>query len=250
MADILLVDSNPEHVRSLEGIVKYRTRHAIDVVPDCVQALRRIHDKHPDLILINVLLYGSVEFGFAQALSESPVHATIPIAVHASGHIGDLTRRRIEAQGARLLELPISADELEEELHRPAKVSGIETVTWGQAAPQKRSDKAAKTQENSGVRSLNWSVDGTASKKVPETSPVFESARPTTPPKKSAKREPAPVPQKLPSRNASTGFSPLASSVERVEGPAEAPVEFSPESEWKQVDPESVKNRHRSTKRS
>ena len=30
-------------------------------------------------------------------------HATIPIAVHASGHIGDLTRRRIEAQAHAFL---------------------------------------------------------------------------------------------------------------------------------------------------
>ena len=67
-----------------------------------------------------------------------PSTPPFPVAVHISGHVGDLTQRRIEALGARLLELPISADEIEVELHRTVKVkvSGIETVTWGQAAPE------------------------------------------------------------------------------------------------------------------
>lgn len=253
MAEILLVDSNPEHVRSLDGIVKYRTRHQIEVVPDCVSALRRIHLKRPDLILINVLLYGSEDFGFAKALSESPEHATIPVAVHISGHVGDLTQRRIEALGARLLELPISADEIEVELHRTVKVkvSGIETVTWGQAAPEAVKSRgpqrsgAPKAPAKSGVRSVNWAVDGTASDKTPDPKPAFRAVQPKSSTRPSAGEPiPAQKPKHTTSRT-SGGFAPLASSAERVEGP----TKFVPESEWKKVEPKNVKNRHRSTKR-
>ncbi len=252
MADILLVDSNPEHIRSLSGIIRYRTRNELNVVSDCVQALRRIHSRPPDLILINVLLYCSEDFGFARALAESREHGAIPVATHLSGNVGDLTRRRIEARGARLLELPISADEIEEELHRPVKVSGVETVSWAQAAPATSAQehpKKAPVSETSGdaqtVRSVNWAVDG-GSAETNESKESFRAkARPQAARATERKTTP-PQPDPKPPAPASGGFAPLANSAERVEEPSE----FVSGRHFEKVDPKEVKNRSKSGRRS
>tara|TARA_Y100000588_G_scaffold391142_1_gene498881 strand:- start:4402 stop:5151 length:750 start_codon:yes stop_codon:yes gene_type:complete len=248
MADILLVDSNPEHVRAFEGLVKYRTGHEIEVVPDCVQAIRRVHTRRPDLILINVLLFSSKDFGFAKALSEVPEHADIPLSACLSGHIGELTYKRIEALGAGLLELPVSAGEIDEALNRPRKVTGVETVSWGAAAkPEPTATQKPPPQSQAGkekaIRSVNWAMDGPPSS---QDSSARTSTQRSKPKRASNRKVISDAPVSSSTKDAApTSFAPLTNSAERVESQAE----FAPNARWEEVDPKNVKNRHRSSKR-
>ena len=109
MAEILLVDTNPDHVRALSGLVKYRTSSSIRVTNDCVDAVRTAFMNPPDLIMINAIVFCSADFGFARALAESPETAAIPVIVHVSGRLEPLTTKRIRACGVKkIVELPVS----------------------------------------------------------------------------------------------------------------------------------------------
>lgn len=240
MADILLVDSNPEHVRALGGLIRYRTPNHLDVVPDCVTAIRHIQSNPPDLILINVLLYCSAEFGFARALRELEGEA-VRILVHVSGHVKDLTRLSIEAHGAKLVELPLEASEIREELTKPAfkpVSSGVQSVSWSRVEPN-RNVTSTGTRYASNIRAVNWAVDGTHSKKPQPAAAQSASPKAATSGEATRSRPKTGEPEKA----QSFSFQPLSESAEQV---GEPPT-FRPDGRTglEEVRPEEVKNRRR-----
>jgi CheY-like chemotaxis protein len=138
MAKILLIDSNPDHRKSLKGLFEYRMPHSVVIENDCVAGARACVAERPDLIMINLLLFLDHKFAFSRALSRINQTEKIPVLVHLSGVVEDLSRRNAEVNGAAgVLELPCTAEELGEEIHRAISTGGrrgttaeVKTVTW------------------------------------------------------------------------------------------------------------------------
>ena len=139
MAKVLVVDGNPDHLRLLGGLLRYRTSHQVTVVETCVAGARAAVSDPPDVIMINALLFMGSQYAFPRVLQQNPRTASIPFLVHATGSLGEITQKQIEASGvAGVVELPISADELEAEIIRalggssvlPSGSGGIQPVQW------------------------------------------------------------------------------------------------------------------------
>ena len=95
MAKVLLVDSNPDHRKSLKGLFAYRMTHTVVMVNDCVAGARACVSERPDLIMINLLQFLDNKFAFTKAVGRMQEIGKIPILVHTTGAVEDLTRRRV-----------------------------------------------------------------------------------------------------------------------------------------------------------
>jgi len=183
LSKVLLVDGNPDHIRSLSGLFKYRLKHELVVVGDCTSAFRTLSTQSPDVILINALHFASEDYGFARVLSEEPGHELIGVVVLVSGAVDEIRSRAVERFGATILELPVNAEELSEVI---SKVQGIRVrtsaprpVTWGRA--DEKSENATQRgetpvtvhrvsrkafcpeeteAETETIRPVNWAIDG------------------------------------------------------------------------------------------
>ena len=278
MSDVLLIDGNPDHVRPLSGLFKYRIKHSLDVAGDCVSGLRRIYARPPEVILINALLFASEDYGFARALSEEPAHASIRVVVLISGRLEEIRARAAGQYGATILELPASAGELSKAIETASRLrsqsANPQTVTWGSVEPVRTQDRAAEEKEKpsvqpvswqpldqsketdtNGVRQVNWAIDGGEGQNVKgRGSRKPKPGRPT--PSRAETREPQGS-KRISRKDAKDfrpavfsrgdGFRPISSAVEKVEIPEEetGPQPFRPSNPkgLSDVDPRSVKNR-------
>lgn len=217
MRNVLLVDGNPDHVRLLSGLFKYRLEPNLQVVGDCVAGLRQIYTQAPDVVLVNALLYGSEDFGFPRAMTEGEMNDGIGIVVLVSGRLDEIRERAVKQFRATIVEMPTSADELKEAMEtaqrQRTRSSTPRTVTW-QSADQPSTaepdpevpptvhrvswqafDTAAEADQ---VRPVNWSVDGaggtpgdgvSANNPRESDSPRPKSRRQPTPPRKPTKSD-------------------------------------------------------------
>lgn len=274
-----MIDGNPDHVRPLEGLFKYRVSHDLEVVSDCVSGLRRIYSRPPHAVLINALLFASEDYGFARALAEDAGHASIRVIVLVSGKLEEIRARAVEQFGASVLELPASADEVNESIDRAKglknRSQAPRAVQWGAAEPapaEATSDEppsvqrvawqsfeaAEKTDAGKTVRPVDWSVDGGDPAAGP---PPPASRKPSRKPRPRPRQMPqeekqAPVPKRVPKEEAAAfkpafptggeGFRPIAEAAEKVDPPEEEgpqPFRATGHEGMKDVDPRDVKNR-------
>ena len=255
MSKILVIDNNPEQMRSLRGLIAYRTPHTMVAASSSLAGVRAVVKERPDLIMINVLIYMHHDYSFHRAMQKQPWSASIPIVVHTSAHLEDLTRRQMEVQGvASTLELPASAEELGSQIAgalarrgsgRKPKVrsGGVQAVSWSHLHPA-----PAKAQEppapQPGIRPVNWSVLSESD------TPRPRAQRPTPPAKNTESRAPQgssqpPRPAPPGGSTKSSGFR--AQSFERVDpGSARVKGKSEPpafqEVTYPKVDPQEVKN--------
>ena len=179
MRNVLLVDGNPDHVRLLSGLFKYRLEPDLQVVGDCVSGLRQIYTQAPDVVLVNALLYGSEDFGFPRAMTEGEMNDGIGIVVLVSGRLDEIRERAVKQFQATIVEMPTSADELNEAMEtaqrQGTRSSTPRPVTWESAeaaTPTEPDSEVPPTvhrvswqdfdtaAEADQVRSVNWAVDG------------------------------------------------------------------------------------------
>ncbi len=189
MSKVLLIDGNPDHVRSLAGLFKYRTKHSLTTVGACVAGLRCIYADMPDVILINALLFASEDYAFPRALAEDSSRAGSRFVVLFSGRQDEIRERSVEKYGAIILELPTSAGELNEAIDKAGRLktrtTDPEAVNWAQTAepaePKPEADDQPTVQRvvwqpiekpaKFGVRAVDWAVDGGRPAKSQSSSP-------------------------------------------------------------------------------
>lgn len=158
MAHILIVDGNPDSQRAIGGLLKYRTQHTFGVADSRKAGIRQALAISPDIILINALLFMGNDYAFPRAMRQCDKTAHISFLVHATGALGEVARRQIEAAGAAgVFELPIGAGELDEKIeaaltHQKPK-SGVQAVQWQRLRVEK--PPPAKDIQK-GVKSVQW----------------------------------------------------------------------------------------------
>lgn len=258
MSDVLLIDGNPDHVRPLTGLFKYRVSHELEVVEDCVSGLRRIYGNPPDVILINALLFSSEDYGFPRALSEQAMHRSIRVIVLVSGRLDEIRERSVEQYGASILELPASADELNDAIEKAStlrnKSKEPQAVSWASVEPQAPRDQpdqtvhpvaweslAKEASQTEEVRPVNWAVDGGSkpSRKAPPP------PRPQAPPEKKVFKAGEETFQAA-FTTSGDGFRPMSPARDKVEESEETtdpePFKASDFTDLKDVDPGNIKN--------
>jgi hypothetical protein len=209
MRNVLLVDGNPDHVRLLSGLFKYRLEPDLQVVGDCVSGLRQIYTQAPDVVLVNALLYGSENFGFPRAMTEGEMNDGIGIVVLVSGQLDEIRERAVKQFQATIVEMPTSAGELKEAMETAQRLgtrsSTPRPVTWQSVDKPSVSepdsevpptvhrvswqafDTAAESDE---IRPVNWAVDGAGG--TPGDGSSANTPREPDPPRPKSRPRPAP----------------------------------------------------------
>ena len=162
MANILVIDGNPEQQRALAGLIQYRTTHSYTLAEDCVEGVRAVASGGTDLIMINVLMFMAGNFAFSRVLGRNSRAASLPVLVHTSRALEDLTRRLVQVHGvAGFVELPLSGEELSYMIDQalakgrpPDPGDGeIRTVEWT------RVDRSEEPKPEDGarpIRNVDW----------------------------------------------------------------------------------------------
>jgi response regulator RpfG family c-di-GMP phosphodiesterase len=220
MAHILLIDSNPDNRKSLEGLLRYRTQHKFNSVATHTDGARKAVSLLPDIIMMNVLLFMKKQYAFPRVLQQHEKTQHISFLVHATGPLDEVTEKQIQASGlATIIYLPASAEEIESGIQEALDQSsvqqpkGVAPVIWPQANPNETPKTTRSTpQKISKVKTVQW----------PVVSNTNEEPRPTPRPK----------------RKASLGFR--VSTFEEIETESEQTFKTP---RWKKVDPKDVKNK-------
>ena len=249
MAKILLIDSNPDQQRALCGLIRYRTPHSVAVAGSQVEGARAVVAEWPDLIMINLLMFMKSNFAFPRVLQRSGRAASIPIVVHTSGVLEDLTRRRIEGhRAAGIVEMPLSAGELTDEIEqafqkaRQPKAGGreVRSVQWEQA------EGVAPDREKP-IRPVDWRThvadgrepSGPSAPQAPAQPPAFEG--PGGQPISGQKRHPDADRNGEPGQFRPGDFETVDPS-QAVKGGTEETRSAFRRTGWPSVDPGKVKN--------
>ena len=267
MANILLIDSNPEHRKSLGGLLRHRTSHTVRIVEKNIEGVRAASTDQPDLIMVNALLFMDKNYGLPRVLQQNEKTASIPFLIHTSTDLGEVVQRQIEASGvAGVLELPVSASELQAgidgclELKSEPKRSrkGVQEVQWdrieepsvptSKSSPESAGQGEAAETSHKGkrVKSVTWPTAN------PSEIKSRKKARGSSPPRRQASADFRKM-DSPESGGGSGGFQAASfqdiGSTERVVGEdSDRDKSFKQKTSWNSVDPGQVKNKNRKRK--
>ena len=123
-ATILIVDDNPNNVQLLKAVLTMRGFHIL-VAKNGFQALEKIKEELPDLILLDIMMPGMDGFETCKKIKEQPHSTTIPIIfLTAKSHIDDIIKG-FELGAVDYITKPFSSNELvaRVEIHLKLKFS-------------------------------------------------------------------------------------------------------------------------------
>ncbi len=94
--DVLVVDDDAD-ARSRVCTMLARAGHAVREAGDGVEALERLRERAPGLILLDLMMPRLDGFGFLKAMRERPEWLTIPVVVVTAKDVDAEDRARLEA---------------------------------------------------------------------------------------------------------------------------------------------------------
>jgi len=117
MAYLLMIDDNPQSQRYIEKIIHYRSSHEIEFAPTSVEAVEKLVERRPEVIMLDLFIPGADGLEFFQSLREHPATADIPIIIHTAVPLDQLTEMRLKrvtrtVRYEGFVEFPIEASEL------------------------------------------------------------------------------------------------------------------------------------------
>jgi two-component system, OmpR family, alkaline phosphatase synthesis response regulator PhoP len=115
-ARVLIVDDEPNIVVSLEFLMQ-QAGYTVAVARDGEEAMARIADFRPDLILLDVMLPGASGFEIARRVRQNPRWAGMKILMLTAKGLEADRRKGIGVGADRYLSKPFSTRALLDEVH-------------------------------------------------------------------------------------------------------------------------------------
>ena len=84
MANLLMIDDNPQTQQYFGRIIRLRTRHMLNFAGDSAEGIENIVAQRPDMIFLDLFLPGTDGFEFFAILRDHPATHNIPIAIHTA----------------------------------------------------------------------------------------------------------------------------------------------------------------------
>jgi CheY-like chemotaxis protein len=131
MANLLMIDDNPQSQKYLGRIIRHRTSHALVFAGDEPKGIEKIVERRPDLLFLDLFLPGTDGFELFTTLRHHPATHNVPIIIHTAIPFDDVTQirlRRIPHDG--LVEFPIEASELNRLINIALKRNSSQTQKW------------------------------------------------------------------------------------------------------------------------
>jgi CheY-like chemotaxis protein len=112
MNDSILVVEDVPAVRELLAVTLKFKGYAVETAPDGEEALRKIADHRPDLVVTDILMPRLDGFALAQRLRRDPATRSLPIVFVSATYVSPEDKEFALSLGAvRFLEKPIDAEE-------------------------------------------------------------------------------------------------------------------------------------------
>jgi len=117
MAYLLMIDDNPQNQAYLEKIIRYRSSHEIAFASSSVEAVEKLVERRPDVVMLDLFIPGADGLEFFQSLREHPATADIPIIIHTAVPLDQLTEMRLKrvtrtVRYEGFIQFPVEASEL------------------------------------------------------------------------------------------------------------------------------------------
>ena len=117
MAYLLMIDDNPQSQRYIGKIIHYRSSHEIEFASTSVEAVEKLVERRPEVILLDLFIPGADGLEFFQSLREHPATADIPIIIHTAVPLDQLTEMRLKrvtrtVRYEGFLQFPVEASDL------------------------------------------------------------------------------------------------------------------------------------------
>jgi len=110
-SDVLIVDDNPQNAELLEAYLE-SLDCTIRTAGDGVEAMDRIKEKHPDIILLDIMMPRMSGFEVCRLVKNDPATAAIPVVmVTALNELADV-ERSIDCGADEFLSKPVNKLEL------------------------------------------------------------------------------------------------------------------------------------------
>lgn len=109
----MMIDDNPQSQKYVERILRHRSSHDIGFSASAAEAIEKLVERRPDLILLDLFIPGMDGFELFKTLRDHPATADIPIVIHSAVPLDQLTQMRLKrVRTDGYLEFPIEASEL------------------------------------------------------------------------------------------------------------------------------------------
>ncbi|MGY8825505.1 MAG: response regulator [Candidatus Latescibacterota bacterium] len=131
MAQLLIIDDNPQNQKYLERIIRLRTKHLLEFAASGPAGIEKIVANRPDLIFLDLFIPGIDGFELFKILRKHPATHTIPIVIHTAVPLDQLTQMRLKrVQCDAFVEFPIEASELTRIIQTALRRNSSGTRKW------------------------------------------------------------------------------------------------------------------------
>lgn len=131
MANLLMIDDNPQNQKYIERIIRLRTSHELHFASTGPEGIERIVAQRPDLIFLDLFLPEIDGFELFKMLRDHPATHSIPIIVHTAVPLDKITQirmRRVQCDG--FIEFPVEASALALTIDQALKRNTQGTKKW------------------------------------------------------------------------------------------------------------------------
>ena len=131
MANILVIEDNPQTRRYLERIIRHRSTHQLVFAGTGKEAIEKLVDQRPDLIFLDLFVPDTDCFELFALLRQHPATADLPIVIHTSVPLDPLTRLRVSKMRFEgFVEFPIEASELNRIIATALRRNAVPSRKW------------------------------------------------------------------------------------------------------------------------
>ena len=127
----MMIDDNPQSQKYIERILRHRSTHDIGFAASAADAIEKLVQRRPDLILLDLFVPGMDGFELFKTLRDHPATADIPIVIHSAVPLDQLTQlrlKRVRSEG--YIEFPIEASELNKTIANALQSNSPNARKW------------------------------------------------------------------------------------------------------------------------
>ena len=131
MANLLMIDDNPQNQTYLSRIIRLRTAHEFAVAGSGPEGIEKIVAQRPDLIFLDLFIPGIDGFELFNLLRDHPATHSIPIIIHTAVPLDDVTQIRMRRiQPDAFIEFPVEASALVQTIEKALQRNRLGTKKW------------------------------------------------------------------------------------------------------------------------